>query len=400
MPRTWQRGSRRTGARRILEMAAGTGVVTAGCWPPCRTAEIVATDLNPAMLESRRRGSIRPVSAFRRQTPRPCLSPTARFDAVVCQFGVMFFPDRVGAYREARRVLKPGGAFLFNAWGRVEENRPDRGAGRGGRGDLPRRPAGFLPPRALRLSRHRPDRGGSASGRLHGIEIETVEKRSRIGSAREAAIGLCQGSPLRAEIEARGEPRGGDRRRRARRWRDSPGRTGSTRRCLRMWCGRRPRSTRTRSKPSFQRKLESHFSWCEEERDSSFRWNDVFRLGRDGHALAALHQRLDAGAVHFRCRSRKSSKVSRTPPVLGTVATSSSIRAMLLVGADEGAHVEVHRALAGRRAGGRWSWSRSCRPRPARPSQATASSSTPSRYQIHFSIASSSVSAAMTMKRA
>ena len=44
------------------------------------------------------------------------------FDAVLCQFGVMFFPDRATAYREAKRVLKPGGRFLFSVWDRIEEN--------------------------------------------------------------------------------------------------------------------------------------------------------------------------------------------------------------------------------------------------------------------------------------
>ena len=44
------------------------------------------------------------------------------FDVVVCQFGVMFFPDRAQAFAEARRVLRPGGAFVFNAWDRIEDN--------------------------------------------------------------------------------------------------------------------------------------------------------------------------------------------------------------------------------------------------------------------------------------
>ena len=48
--------------------------------------------------------------------------PDQSFDAVACQFGVMFFPDRVQGYREAHRVLKPGGRFSFNAWDRISEN--------------------------------------------------------------------------------------------------------------------------------------------------------------------------------------------------------------------------------------------------------------------------------------
>ena len=41
---------------------------------------------------------------------------------MVCQFGVMFFPDRVAAYREIRRVLRPGGTFLFNVWNDIDSN--------------------------------------------------------------------------------------------------------------------------------------------------------------------------------------------------------------------------------------------------------------------------------------
>ena len=48
--------------------------------------------------------------------------PDRTFDAVVCQFGIMFFPDKQKAYREARRVLKEGGRFIFNAWGRIKDN--------------------------------------------------------------------------------------------------------------------------------------------------------------------------------------------------------------------------------------------------------------------------------------
>ena len=46
----------------------------------------------------------------------------ASFDVVACQFGVMFFPDKVQGYKEARRVLRPGGRFLFNVWGHIEDN--------------------------------------------------------------------------------------------------------------------------------------------------------------------------------------------------------------------------------------------------------------------------------------
>ena len=108
---------------RVLEIAAGTGVVTralAIALPA--SAAIVATDLNPGMLETAVQvGTTRPVQ-WRPADAMKLPFADAEFDVVVCQFGVMFFPDKCQAFAEARRVLRPGGAFLFNAWGRIEDN--------------------------------------------------------------------------------------------------------------------------------------------------------------------------------------------------------------------------------------------------------------------------------------
>ena len=107
----------------VLEIAAGTGVVTramAATLP--KAVAIIATDLNQPMLDyAASRGTARAVQ-WRQADAMNLPFEDATFDAVVCQFGVMFFPDRPRAYAEARRVLKPGGTFLFNAWDRIEEN--------------------------------------------------------------------------------------------------------------------------------------------------------------------------------------------------------------------------------------------------------------------------------------
>jgi SAM-dependent methyltransferase len=193
-----------TGARRILEIAAGTGAVTERMLAAMPEAELVATDLNPAMLEVAAARIESPHVTFQAADAQALPFPDGAFDALVCQFGVMFFPDRIGAYREARRVLKPGGVFLFNAWGRVEENGLTAALAEAMGEIFPDDPPDFF--RRVPFGYHdvaRIETDLETAG-FTGIEIESVEKRSRIGSAREAAIGLCQGSPLRAEIEARG----------------------------------------------------------------------------------------------------------------------------------------------------------------------------------------------------
>jgi SAM-dependent methyltransferase len=128
----------------------------------------------------------------------------ATFDIVACQFGAMFFPDRVAGYREARRVLKPGGTFLFNVWDRIEANPATDLAARAVAALFPDDPPDFF----ARVPFGYHDKAAvEADLRAAGfarIAAETVALRSRLGSAREAAAGLCQGTPLRAEIEARG----------------------------------------------------------------------------------------------------------------------------------------------------------------------------------------------------
>ena len=108
---------------RVLEIAAGTGVVTramASALP--ETVSIVATDLNQSMLDQAAvRGTKHPVTWRQADAMKLPFADDA-FDAVVCQFGVMFFPEKRVAYSEVRRVLRLGGIFIFNAWDRIEEN--------------------------------------------------------------------------------------------------------------------------------------------------------------------------------------------------------------------------------------------------------------------------------------
>src|SRR5262249_14309997 len=113
----------RIGPQLLLETAAGTGIVTralAGALPGATA--ITAAGLNQAMVDYAA-VQTRAANVTWRQADALALPfADGSFDAVVCQFGVMFFPDKATGYREARRVLTPGGRFLFSVWDRIEEN--------------------------------------------------------------------------------------------------------------------------------------------------------------------------------------------------------------------------------------------------------------------------------------
>jgi ubiquinone/menaquinone biosynthesis C-methylase UbiE len=107
----------------LLETAAGSGIVTevlAEKLPA--TVEIVATDLNQAMVDHAAAKPALARATLRQADALALPFEAGRFDAVVCQFGAMFFPDRVAGYREARRVLRPGGCFLFSVWDSLDHN--------------------------------------------------------------------------------------------------------------------------------------------------------------------------------------------------------------------------------------------------------------------------------------
>ncbi len=116
----------------------------------------------------------------------------------------MFFPDRIAAYAEARRVLRAGGAFLFNAWDRLERNPVTAAIGDALAAHFPDDPPNFYA--RIPFGYHDPARieADLRAAGFTGIAIETVALASRV-DARAAATGLCQGTPLRAEIEARGD---------------------------------------------------------------------------------------------------------------------------------------------------------------------------------------------------
>ena len=189
---------------RVLEIAAGTGVVTrrlASVLP--EHVSIVASDLNQSMLDEASASGITRVE-WRQADAMQLPFENGTFDAVVCQFGVMFFPDKAKAFSEARRVLRPGGVFTFNVWDRISENEFADVVTTALESQFPRDPPRFLErtPHGY-YDRQTIERDLSNGGFTASPSVATVAARSRAESPRIPAIAYCQGTPLRSEIEAR-----------------------------------------------------------------------------------------------------------------------------------------------------------------------------------------------------
>ncbi len=130
-----------------------------------------------------------------------------RFDVVTCQFGAMFFPDKVRGYAEARRVLKREGRFVFNVWDRIDENDFALVVTEALGTIFPADPPQFMartPHGYADVERIRTDLNDAGFG---SISIETLGSTSKASSAHDAAKAFCQGTPLRNEIEARAPSR-------------------------------------------------------------------------------------------------------------------------------------------------------------------------------------------------
>ncbi|WP_330335058.1 class I SAM-dependent methyltransferase [Streptomyces sp. NBC_00536] len=188
--------------RRVLELAAGTGVVTAELLAAAPWAEVTATDLNDAMVAF---GAARAPGAVWRQADAQRLPfPDAGFDLVVCQFGVMFFPDRVAAFAEVRRMLAPEGRFLFSTWGPIAAHAFDAATQAGLERAFP-----ADPPRFLATVPHGYADPALVTADLMAAGFTVEEQREltlegRAASAADVATGFLTGSPVRAAVAERG----------------------------------------------------------------------------------------------------------------------------------------------------------------------------------------------------
>lgn len=195
------------GVDRVLETAAGTGVVTRELdrlLP--QAAAIVATDLKKAMLAHAATRTDSRRIAWRQADAQALSFDSEIFDAVICQFGAMFFPNKIAAYREALRVLRTGGRFIFNVWDRIETNDFAQVTSAAVAASFPDDPPDFLArvPHGYHDTRQITEELATAG--FSDVAVETIERPSLADFPSHPAIGFCQGTPLRGEIEAR-DPR-------------------------------------------------------------------------------------------------------------------------------------------------------------------------------------------------
>jgi ubiquinone/menaquinone biosynthesis C-methylase UbiE len=188
----------------VLEIACGTGIVTRKLRDSLpASARLVATDLNEAMIAyAKHKFQSNESVEFKQADATELPFADSSFDAVVCQFGLMFFPDKDRAMREVHRVLKPGGVYVFNVWDAIEEN------------ELPQIANDTVctffeqdPPTFYQVPFGLHDKA-VIQKLLDGAGFEDAEmlvlaKTSMSPSAADAAKGLIEGNPVIVEINQR-----------------------------------------------------------------------------------------------------------------------------------------------------------------------------------------------------
>ena len=197
------RRTARLAPRRVLEIAAGTGVLTRELAAAIPEAQLTATDLNAAMVKFGSREA--PGAAWQQADVLHLPFAVEQFDLVVCQFGVMFFPDKPAAFREVRRVLAPGGKLLFSIWGTVDTHGFAAALLAGVKRAFPNDPPTFIAAVPHGYAEVDQAVADLAAGGLDCLSVEPVTLDGGSPSAADIAAGFCTGTPLRAAIEDRGD---------------------------------------------------------------------------------------------------------------------------------------------------------------------------------------------------
>ena len=184
---------------RILETAAGTGIVTRALRDAAPEATIVATDINPAVVGFAAEQVQSERVEFQVADAQNLPFEDGRFDLVICLFGIMFFPDKIRANAEARRVLRPQGGYMVVAFDRLDLNPIPRAAGEAVASLFPEDPR-YMERGPFSYTNAAVMEEDLRAAGFESVEVETIELSSHV-SARDAAHGIVLGSPFRAEIE-------------------------------------------------------------------------------------------------------------------------------------------------------------------------------------------------------
>ena len=186
----------------LLETAAGTGRVTRQLAQAAPRAAITATDLSDAMLARAAAVVDAPNVTWRQADALALPFEDASFDAVVCQFGAMFFPDKTAGFAEARRVLREGGRFVFSVWDDLEANDASWIVQEAVAALFPDDPPRFFARGPFGYHDRERIRGHVLEAGFGAVEIETVRLPTPASSAGDAAFAMVAGTPLRGLIEA------------------------------------------------------------------------------------------------------------------------------------------------------------------------------------------------------
>ncbi len=188
----------------MLETAAGTGVLTVELAKRLVSGQTIhATDLNQPMLDVAAGKVKNPNVSFRQADATSLPYGDHEFDVVACQFGVMFFPDKLLAFEEALRVLKAGGHFVFNVWDSLELNEIPHFVDQSLASLFADNQPSFF--RRVPYGYNDPVEIGDTlrQAGFHSVHFQHITKKSKALDAGTVALGLCQGTPMRGEIEAR-----------------------------------------------------------------------------------------------------------------------------------------------------------------------------------------------------
>src|SRR2546423_1133323 len=188
----------------VLELACGTGILTLVLRDRLpATVRLVATDLNEPMIRNAATKFTHNAAIEWKQADASSLPfDDKSFDAVLCQFGIMFVPDKALCAREAHRVLKPGGAFLFNVWDSMEHNDLGRIAHETISSFFEKEPPTFYQVPFGYYDQAEIKRVIEAGG-FSNVHVDVISKTSVATRAEDAAIGLVHGNPVSVAIAER-----------------------------------------------------------------------------------------------------------------------------------------------------------------------------------------------------